>query len=220
MFVSIQPHQIAAHRDLLRATFRLRKRVFADQLNWEVPVIGDEERDEYDELGASYLVWCSEDRRTVYGLLRLMPTTGPTLLHDVFHATHGNSAALMRADVWEGTRMCIDEAALRRDMPEIDGAKAFSILFLALCEMALGLGVRRMVSNYELAMSRIYRRAGLECEVHGHADGYGLRPVYCASFEVSPEILAGLRARHKIGGPLLVEAPLRVVAEPAEGLAA
>lgn len=220
MFISIQPHQHRENQHLLNAFFNLRKRVFFDQLEWDVPVDGDLEKDEYDDIGATYLIWTNETQDTIYGGLRLLPTTGPTLLHDVFHATHGNNQNLVRPDVWEGTRMCVDEAAILRDLDGVDGAKAFNLLFVALCEMAVDLGVTRLVSNFEACMSRVYRRAGLQFDMHGSAHQYGRRPVYCASFEVSQDILADLRNRHDLTGSMLAESPIPAVTIPTPALAA
>lgn len=207
MFITVQPNEHSANAQLLNSYYALRKRVFFDQLKWDVPVSGGIERDTYDDLGATYLIWCNAAKDTVYGGLRLMPTNGPTLLNDVFHATHNNNSDLKRADTWEGTRMCIDEASIRRDLPKIDSAKAFSLLFVALCETALKLGISRLVSNFEAGMSRIYRRAGLSFDTHGSAHEYGLRPVYCASFAVNHKTLDHLRARHNVTSGLLNNAP-------------
>lgn len=202
MFTTIQPGEIAANSDLVRQGFELRKRVFADQLGWNVPVRGNQERDSYDDIGPSYLVWCSDDRKVLYGLIRLMPTDGPTLLHDVFHATHGRDPALKQAAVWEGTRMCLNEARIARDFPSLSPAQGLNLLLLALCEAALALGISRLVANFEPCMSRIYRRAGLAYHLHGRAEGYGAHPVYCASFEVSSRVLAAMRARIGIDQPV------------------
>lgn len=201
MFTTIQPHQTAQNRDLLINAMRLRKQVFADTLNWDVPVHGDLEYDIYDTMGASYLIWSSADRGTVYGMVRMMTTTGPTLLHDVFHATHAANPALIADDIWEGTRMCIDEAAIARDLG-IDAARAFNLLFLALAEAADAMGIKRLVSNFEACMSRVYRRAGLSYDLHGKADGYGAKPVFCASFAVSQPVIAAMRAKIGVDLPL------------------
>lgn len=202
MFTTIQAHEISGNSGILEQFFRLRKRVFFDQMKWAVPVCGDIERDAYDDAAPTYLLWCDAARTVVYGGLRLMPTTGPTLLHDVFQATHGRNPDLIAADVWEGTRMCLDEVAIKRDMPDMDLGRAFSLMFVALCEAAMALGIRQMVSNFEACMSRIYRRAGLRWNLHGEADGYGARTVYCAAFPVGQDVLAGLRARHGLTAPL------------------
>ncbi len=202
MFTTIQPHEITDNSSLLLQYFRLRKRIFFDNLKWSVPVKGDLERDTYDDARPTYLLWLDSQRRVTYGGLRLMPTTGPTLLHDVFHATHGRDPRLISPDVWEGTRMCLDDAALARDFPNLDPGYAFDLMFVALCEASLELGIRRLVSNFEACMSRIYRRAGLTWKLKGQADGYGPRTVYCAEFDVSPELLRQLRARHGLKAPL------------------
>lgn len=205
MFILIHAQDAAADPALMTGIFRLRKKVFADTLGWDVPVHGDQEYDEYDRAGASYLVWCSGDRQHVYGVVRLMTTDGPTLLHDVFWATHGRNADLIGSDIWEGTRMCLDEDLIARDFPDMDCGRAFSLLLVALCEAALACGIERLVSNFEPAMSRVYKRAGVRMRMHGSADGYGRRPVCCASFEVSRLVLAEMRER--VGVNLLLLRP-------------
>src|SRR6202051_3711752 len=62
---------------------RIRKAVFKDRLGWDVTVRGELEFDEYDALGPSYLL--SIDRNgTLNGCVRLLPTTGPNMLRDIF----------------------------------------------------------------------------------------------------------------------------------------
>lgn len=202
MFTTIQPHEVAYKIELVTQIFKLRKKVFADQLNWEVPVQGEMEIDTYDSLGASYLIWCSEDQKTLYGCVRLMPTSQPTLLHDVFGATHGFSDELKQDDVWEGTRMCVDEEAIERDFPSLDAGRSFQLLLLSLAEAGLYHGISRLVSNFEPVMSRIYRRAGLDYKMHGKADGYGKKPVCCASFAVTQDVLKTMRKAIGIDLPL------------------
>jgi len=202
MFTTIQPHELNENNHLLGQIFKLRKKVFVDQLGWDVPVHGDQEYDTYDQLNANYVVWCSDDRKKLYGCVRLMPTTGPTLLHDVFGDTHSNNPDLIHEEVWEGTRMCVDEEFIRQDFPDMPSGKSFSLLFLALCEVALSHGIKRMVSNFEPCMSRIYRRAGLNYVLHGKAGGYGLRPVCCASFSANLETLVAMRKKIGVDLPL------------------
>ncbi len=202
MFVTIQAHEYHKYPALMDKMFKLRKKVFADQLGWDVPVTGEYERDAYDNMRPVYLVWCSPDRETLYGMMRLMPTTGPTLLYDVFRRTFPNTASLSAPGIWEGTRMCIDEDAIAADHPSVEPGQAFSLMFLALCECALDHGIHTMVSNYEPHMKRIYRRAGVEVFEQGRADGYGKLPVCCGEFEVSERVLENMRAKIGVGMPL------------------
>ena len=62
---------------------RLRYRVFKQRLDWEVEVSGDLEVDQFDALHPIYLLQRSRDGR-VQGCVRLLPSTGPTMLRDTF----------------------------------------------------------------------------------------------------------------------------------------
>jgi acyl homoserine lactone synthase len=202
MFITVESHEYAKYQPLLDQMFRLRKRVFSDQLGWDVPVIGDYERDFYDERRPVYLIWCDDAKRKLYGCLRLMPTTGPTLLHDVFRRTFPEDIDLISPGIWEGTRMCVDEEVVKADFPEIDAGRAFCLLLLALCECAMAHGIHTMISNYEPHLKRVYKKAGAEVDELGRADGYGKYPVCCGRFEVSSVVLTKMRAALGVDLPL------------------
>lgn len=204
MIIVIQSDQFGQHSGLLDQMFRLRKKVFHEELGWEVSVRGDWEYDAYDQLKPAYLLWTDNQKKTLYGAIRLLPTTGPTLLYDVFRRTFPESIDLAEPGIWEGTRMCIDEGLLARDHPEIGPGRAFCMLLLALCEVALAHGIHTLVSNYEPHLKRIYQKAGAELEEIGRADGYGKRPVCCGIFEVSERIRTAMREKLGVTEPLYV----------------
>lgn len=192
MFIVVQKHKYEKYSALFQQSFRLRKRAFFDRLGWDVSIDGDFERDEYDALGPAYLMWCNDAADKLYGTVRLMPTTGPTLLFDVFRSTFPD-AALCAPGIWEGTRMCVDEALIQRDFPGISSARAFSLLLLALCECGLDHEIHTLVSNYEPHFRRIYQRAGLQVTELGRSDGFGRFPVCCGVFGVSEETRHAMR---------------------------
>ncbi len=202
MYFLVQAHEYYKHADLLDQSFRLRKKVFADRLGWDVAVSGPIERDRYDDLHPAYLLWCDETGRHLYGSVRLMPTTGPTLLYDVFRQTFPHSCDLSAPGIWEGTRMCIDNEAIARDCQELRPDRAFALLLLAVCEVAVDSGIHTMISNYEPHMRRTYIQAGAELDELGRADGYGRRPVCCGAFEVSARVLAAMRTNLNVSGKL------------------
>lgn len=205
MFKIIQAHEYEANASLLEQMYRLRKRVFADQLAWKVPHDGVCERDEYDGLRPAYLVWCDAAGTTLYGSARLMPTTAPTLLLDTFHATMPKDVDLCAPGIWECTRLCIDEAAIERDFPAVTAKKAFSTMLVAICEAAHSYGLETIISNHEPHVARLYRAAGATFDELGRADGYGKRPVCCSAFEISDASLARMRSAVGIEGALLVD---------------
>lgn len=202
MYLLVQAHEYHKYAALLDQSFRLRKKVFADRLGWQVPVTGSHERDRYDDLHPAYLLWCDDDRKQLYGSVRLMPTTGPTLLYDVFRSTFPDACDLVAPGIWEGTRMCVDEDVIAHDFPDMRPDRAFCLLLLALCEIALDHGIHTMISNYEPHMKRVYQRAGAELEELGRSDGYGRFPVCCGAFEVSPRILEAMHCKIKVAEPL------------------
>ncbi len=202
MFITVQADEYHRYAELLVEMFRLRKRVFLDELGWDVAAVNDEERDVYDNMGPVYLLWCSNDCRTLYASMRLMPTTGPTLLYDVFRNTFPRDIELSAPGTWEATRCCVDKETIARDFPHIDLVRAFCLLSLAGAECAQSHGISSVVANYEPHMARVYSRAGLQIEEIGRADGYGKLPVCCGHFPISREIVERCRSVLQLTRPL------------------
>lgn len=216
MYLLVQAYQYGRYSSLLDQSFRLRKKIFHDTLGWRVDIDGEYERDPYDDLGPAYLMWCNDDATRLYGMLRLLPTTGPTLLHDVFGRTCPD-ADLMAPGIWEGTRMCIDVEAVRQDFPDLGPSRAFCLLLLALCECAMAHGIDTLVCNFEPQMARIYRRAGLPVDEVGRADGYGRFPVCCGVFDVSTNTYIQMRNTLGVSHALYLDstaASVNVLASP------
>jgi len=195
MFIIVEDQNRDDHPKLMRRMFKLREAVFVHRLGWNVTAGPLGEIDIYDHCNAAYLVWCDESCERLYGSLRLLPTTGPTLLYDVFRSTFPNNVSLIAPGIWEGTRLCVDNDAIAKDMPDIDPRRAFCLMLVALCETALDHGIHTMVSNYEPPTRRLYNMAGAPLEELGRADGFGKRPVCAGTFEVSQSVLDTMRTR-------------------------
>ncbi len=190
MIVVVQEHNAREHAHLLDEMFRLRARVFAERLKWDVSVVDGKERDRFDDLGPVYLIHTDETGTEVRGSLRLLPTTGPTVLADFFSDTMPDAALLSAPTIWECTRFCVDEDALRHR----DQIVASRALISGLGSVALAAGVESVLGNFDERMLRLYRRIGCEVDVLGRTDRYGA-PVYLGLFPVSATILAEVNAR-------------------------
>ena len=97
----------AARAAVLRdGMYCLRHRVFKELLGWNVNSIEGREQDEYDDLRPVYLL-CRNERDEVEGCWRLLPTSGPYLLKDVFDELLHGYPAPEDKQVWEISRFAI-----------------------------------------------------------------------------------------------------------------
>jgi acyl homoserine lactone synthase len=193
MLVVVEETNAHQHRHLLDEMFRLRARVFADRLKWDVVVKDGMERDRYDDEGPVYLIYTDEAQRVVKGSLRLLPTTGPTLLADFFADTLPDAAQLTAPTIWECTRFCLDEELLDNGSRE-EMVFASGILFAGLGEIGLQSGIESILGNFDATMYRLYRRIGCEVDILGITHRFG-RPVYLGLFPVSRPILSRVKAK-------------------------
>lgn len=184
---------------LLDKMFSLRAKVFAEKLRWDVKAVNGRERDPYDDFNPVYLLYTDPCRETVIGSLRLMPTMGPTLLHDVFADTIPAGAHFASPNIWECTRFCVDEERVSSE----EATRISGLLMLAICELGLKSGIEMVVANFDPVMIRMYRRIGCEVDVLGRTDIHGGRPVCLGAFEISPEALNSGRARMGVSGSIL-----------------
>ena len=83
--------------------FRLRKRIFVDELGWNLPHDGERERDAYDGEHAVYLLDFDEGR--VVAAQRVRPTADRSMLSDPFPAAVITvDRPVNDATTWEMTR--------------------------------------------------------------------------------------------------------------------
>lgn len=195
MLVVVEDQNANEYRDLLDEMFRLRARVFNDRLKWDVVVKDGMERDRYDDEGPVYLIYTDEEQKRVKGSLRLLPTTGPTLLAEFFSDTLPDAARLTSPSIWECTRFCLDERLLDNGSRD-EMVFASGVLFAGLGEIGLRSGIESILGNFDAGMYRLYRRVGCEVDILGITHRFG-RPVYLGLFPVSWPILSRVKAKLK-----------------------
>src|SRR5215212_7119843 len=109
MIVVVESNNREKHSELLKDMFRLRARVFVEKLKWDVPVVDGMERDRFDDEDPVYIIYSDAAGHKAKASLRLLPTTGPTLLSEAFADTLPDAASLSSPFIWECTRFCVDE---------------------------------------------------------------------------------------------------------------
>jgi acyl homoserine lactone synthase len=193
MIIVVEGNNAERHTDLLEQMFRARARVFRDKMKWNVDVTDGMERDRYDDEAPVYLLYTDENAKVVKGSLRLLPTTGPTLLAEVFSDTLPDAVFLSAPSIWECTRFCVDAETLMKESRE-EMLLASCALIEGLGTVALRSGIATVLGNFSPSMLRVYRRIGCEVDVLGCTKRYG-STVYLGSFPVSEQHLRRVRLR-------------------------
>jgi acyl homoserine lactone synthase len=99
---------------ILDDMYQLRARVFSDRMGWDVNITNGREIDEFDEQQPAYIVQLDDDMK-VTGCARLLQTTGPHMLSDVFNDILCGEPPLRSALMWESTRFCVARDRFERD---------------------------------------------------------------------------------------------------------
>lgn len=143
--------------------YRLRHSVFHDRLGWDVTSDNGMEHDAFDNLDPVYVL-VRDPGDEVRGCWRLLPTTGPYMLKDVFgELLHGRPAPKQR-DVWEMSRFAVAAQ---------DGNAGFGFTDIPLRMMqtawhfAQQNGIRRYVTVTSVSVERMMRKTGLPVERFG-----------------------------------------------------
>jgi len=187
MIVVVEKYNAHKYSRLMDEMFRLRARIFHERLKWDVQVKDGRERDRYDDEGPTYIIYTDEEQRKMKGSVRLLPTTGPTLLADFFSDTIPDAVHLSSPTIWEGTRFCLNDAIF--DKEPVDALLfAAAEMIAGLGEVAVNAGIESIVGNFDSAMLRLYRLIGCDVEILGSSLKYG-RPVYLGLFPVSEPLL-------------------------------
>ena len=205
MIVVVERHNAAKYADLVDKMLRLRARIFHQQLKWNVHVANGKERDKYDDAAPVYIIYTDDDCREAKGSLRLLPTTGPTLLADFFADTLPDAVDLTAPTIWECTRFCLDDQILARRREHVLFASA--VVLIALSDVAIRAGIESIIANFNESMLRFYRLLGCEVEILGSTSRHG-EPVYLGLHPISETLVGKIKKNLKIDPAAFSEARL------------
>lgn len=199
--IALSPRQFGLNLDLLAEMFRLRRRVFKERLDWAVSVSGDLELDVYDALNPTYLLLVSVNR-IVVGCVRLLPTTGPTMLADTFPKLLNGQEPPRSNRILESSRFCVD-TALAAEAAGNGLNRATFILFAAMIESLGLLNADSIVTVTDTRMERILRRAGWPLERLAPPQRIGETMALAGFLHGSREALATMYRQAGVEGPVL-----------------
>ncbi|MGL4975742.1 MAG: acyl-homoserine-lactone synthase [Bosea sp. (in: a-proteobacteria)] len=176
--------------------FRLRAQVFSERLGWDVRVVDGWETDRFDNDETIYVMSVSDEMSTLLGCARLLPTSSPHMMSDIFGAHFEPDSTFRSPLIWEITRFCTSDSARHTLTPS--GLNAPTLELLAgVCELGMASGIAQVTAVFEPLMGRIYRRAGLRTATVGKSLTLGKLPVFAGVWDIDQRTLASLR---KAGG--------------------
>jgi N-acyl-L-homoserine lactone synthetase len=192
----------AENRSLFQADltemYRQRKTVFVDRSGWKLPVVADQELDSYDREGTIYLLAKEEIEGPLLASVRLLPTTSPHLMGDLFSAACRD--ALPRGPtVWEASRFCTT--------PDIRGRRIrLSLLWEIICgvmETALLFGIDRVIFAANRALLPLALTCGWEAGRLGETLRDEDEEITAAAAVISIAGLRRVRYLHGISVPAI-----------------
>ena len=179
-----------------------RKRVFVDTLGWELPSpLSWLEVDDFDDHRAVYLLARSEETGDHRGSVRLLPTTGPHMLSQLFSDLCAGPVPI-GADVWEISRLVSSPDTI----PGTSVIRIHRLLALALAEFALLNSISRYTLVTEAHRVPALLSVGWPVEPLGLPTWVTGQQLQALQISVSPATLAKMRSRLRIAASVLENA--------------
>jgi N-acyl-L-homoserine lactone synthetase len=176
---------------------RQRKIVFIDGAGWTIPVVGDMEMDVYDRGDTIYLLAKDRPDGQVLASVRLLTTTGPHLMCELFD-TADREKIPRGARVWEVSRFCT--------APGIRGRhRRHALLWETICgviETGLLYGIDEVIFAASRALLPLALHCGWEARTLGPCLPGDDDEVVAAAAAITTVGLLEMRRRHGIPIPV------------------
>lgn len=178
---------------LVDEIYRLRHRVFKNSLDWDVECLHGREIDQFDTEDAVYGA-VTDEFGEIEGCFRLLPTTGPYMLRDIFPILLHGQPAPSDPRIMECSRFAVlPNSGARRSISEL--LRVTGELLTIQLEYCIDHGIHTMVCATDLRFERILRGAGLACTRYGPPISIGNTIAVAGYMRPSARNLASVRDR-------------------------
>jgi len=191
-----------AHKfgDVLPGLLRLRHRIFVQGQGYAVPTHQGMEWDQFDTPASVYLCWRYAIGQP-QGCLRLLPTTLPYMIKELWPELIGDGQFPADGKTWEWTRLGVDH--------NLPNAQRMRVLGELLCG-GIEFGLRNGISNYLFVTPtrsavNLYKRLGVIPQILGEERAVGAFRVVAGRIPVQKTVLDHVREQFAIRGPVLRE---------------
>lgn len=181
----------------LREMWQQRYRVFIETLGWDIPSRDGLEIDQFDTDDTAYLLIRDREGALV-GSSRLIPTTSPHLLSEVF-ADLCDVEMPRGANIWEASRGYM--------LPTLSSykekRKVADEMVCGMVEFALLFGVDQLVFEMNIETYPDLLATDWDATPLGTPKDWGGETLIAATVNATPQILAGIRAKSGFTGPVI-----------------
>lgn len=187
------------YRHALLDSFRLRHRILVEKLGWEAIRKPDGiERDRFDNQDAIYLMRLNDDG-DVTGTVRFLPTTKPHMFTEIFSNYCDKDGVLRGADIYEGSRFCIDRTLECEELRQVQDEMMCGIV-----EFCVVSRIRRMTLLTSTYLMNRCVAAGVNIRPLGlpRKTDDGSTSIACV-IAYDRKALSDARVRHDIQGDVL-----------------
>jgi acyl-homoserine lactone synthase len=200
MLLMISKSNSARHGDMLERAYKLRHRIFVENMGWEALRKPDgREIDQFDTEDAVHLIGLEGGEPVSY--TRLLPTLKPHLLSEVYPEILDGAEVPRAPDLYEWTRCGIEPS--RRESGGSAMSPAARVLFTGVVEACLALRIRALtVETHPIWITRL-EELGWATRPLGLPRPYDGQPLVAMMAEVDHRTLAKSREVLGIAEPVL-----------------
>lgn len=152
----------------------LRKRIFVDQLGWQLQSDGEIELDQYDNIHSLYSI-VTHKGKVIAGARSTPCDTDFYGSHYMLLDAHLGTIASMPGDLmdeyptsrdtFECTRLAMDPSGLSSEQQDM----TLKLVIFGLCEASKGLGATKLISLSPVTFGRLLRRLGYKPKLMGRS---------------------------------------------------
>ncbi len=197
----VTPERYREYRREPSDMHRLRYRVFKERPGWEVKSSTDQERDEFDDLLPVYIL-AFDQQGLLVGSWRLLPTTGPYMLREVFAQLLEHHVAPNDPCVWECSRFSVECKDTHSNCPAAVNAVTQE-LFCGLIEYCPAQGIRDVVTVHDIRIARLLPRIGCHPRWRTRPRRIGRTGALAGRFDIAQTVLDSVRDLAGITGSLI-----------------
>ena len=176
--------------EIMAGVARYRHRVFVEKLGWQLRCENALEYDQFDRDDTVYVVAHNDDQ-DVIGTARLLPTTRPYLLGEVFPHLLNGTPPPQSSEVWELSRFAAVDFSAQGGSALAQFSSPIAVgLLQASLECAARHGAKRFITVSPLGVERLLRIAGFRAHRLAAPTVVDGNPVFACS--ISCEIQSDL----------------------------